>query len=94
MTVLARQFHTAQARALLAGLGAHAMRPLSAPGTGAFALLLGVLAHTVGWPVVEGGSARIIDALIDEIAACRGRGPHRALDRRPGGASAQQGHAA
>ncbi len=72
MTVLARQVHTAHARALLAGLGAHAMRPLSAPGTGAFGLLLGVLAHTVGWPVVEGGSARITDALIDEIAACGG----------------------
>lgn len=73
MTALARQVRTAPARALLAGLGAHAMRPLSAPGTAAFGLLLGVLAHTVGWPVVEGGSASISDALIDEIAAAGGK---------------------
>jgi phytoene dehydrogenase-like protein len=45
------------------------MRPLSAPGTGAFALLLGLLAHAVGWPIVEGGSARITDALIEDLAA-------------------------
>jgi phytoene dehydrogenase-like protein len=49
------------------------MRPLGAPGTGAFALLLGVLAHTVGWPVVAGGSARIVDALTDELHAAGGR---------------------
>jgi phytoene dehydrogenase-like protein len=69
MTALAPQLRTAPARALLAGLAAHAMRPLSAPGTGAFALLFGVLAHAVGWPIVEGGSARIIDALIEDLAA-------------------------
>ncbi len=68
VTVLARLFHGDRARALLAGLGAHSMRPLSAPGTGAFGLLLGVLAHTVGWPVVEGGSARITDALLAELS--------------------------
>jgi phytoene dehydrogenase-like protein len=65
--VLARPFKTDEGRALLAGLGAHSMRPLEAPGTGAFALLLGVLAHAVGWPVVEGGSARIVDAMIAEL---------------------------
>ena len=72
LTALGRTFRTAEARALLAGLGAHSMRPLSAPGTGAFALLLGMLAHAVGWPVVEGGSARITDALLRELAAAGG----------------------
>jgi phytoene dehydrogenase-like protein len=67
VTALARNFKTESARALLAGLGAHSMRPLGAPGTGAFALLLGVLAHAVGWPVVEGGSARIVEAMIAEL---------------------------
>jgi phytoene dehydrogenase-like protein len=69
VSVLARGFRTAEARALLAGLGAHSMRPLQAPGTGAFALLLGMLAHTVGWPVVQGGSARITDALAGALRA-------------------------
>ncbi len=73
ITVLARGFRTAPARALLAGLGAHSMQPLSAPGTGAFGLLLGVLAHAVGWPVVEGGSQRVIDALSQELAALGGQ---------------------
>lgn len=72
VTTLSRRFETVPARALLAGLGAHSIRPLNAPGTGAFALLLGVLAHAVGWPVVEGGSARITDALICELTAAGG----------------------
>ncbi len=71
-TLLARRLQTRSARALLAGLAAHAMRPLSAPGTGAFALLLGMLAHAVGWPVVAGGSERIVDALVGEIEAAGG----------------------
>jgi phytoene dehydrogenase-like protein len=71
--VLARRFEGEQAKALLAGLGAHSMRPLNAPGTGAFALLLGMLAHAVGWPVVEGGSSRVADALVGEIEAAGGQ---------------------
>jgi len=70
--LLARRFHSEQAKALLAGLGAHSMRPLGAPGTGAFALLLGMLAHAVGWPVVQGGSSRLADALVAEIEAAGG----------------------
>jgi phytoene dehydrogenase-like protein len=69
VSTLARGLRTEEARALLAGLGAHSMRPLSAPGTGALALLLGMLAHTVGWPVVEGGSVRIAEALLAELRA-------------------------
>jgi phytoene dehydrogenase-like protein len=72
VTLLARTFQTEESRALLAGLGAHSMRPLNAPGTGAFGVLLGVLAHTVGWPVVEGGSARVVDALIAELESLGG----------------------
>jgi phytoene dehydrogenase-like protein len=67
VSALARTLRTPEARALLAGLGAHSMRPLRSPGTGAFALLLGMLAHAVGWPVVEGGSARVVDALLAEL---------------------------
>jgi phytoene dehydrogenase-like protein len=72
MTALARGFRETPARALLAGLGAHAIRPLSAPGTGAYGLLLGLLAHSVGWPIVEGGSGAITAALVDDLAARRG----------------------
>jgi phytoene dehydrogenase-like protein len=72
MTALARGFGGTPARALLAGLGAHAIRPLSAPGTGAYGLLLGLLAHSVGWPIIEGGSGAITAALIDDLAARNG----------------------
>jgi len=59
-------FREARTRALFAGLAAHAMIPLEKPATAAFGILLGVLAHGVGWPVVKGGSQRLADAL----AAC------------------------
>jgi phytoene dehydrogenase-like protein len=70
--LLARRFKTPQARAIIAGAAAHSMRPLNAPLTGAFGLLMTLLAHSVGWPVVEGGSARIVDVLIEELTAAGG----------------------
>ncbi len=64
VSVVARRFRTAEARGLLAGVAAHAKRPLTAPLTTAFALVLMLVAHTDGWPVVEGGSAGLVDALL------------------------------
>ena len=72
-SLLARQFATEEARAMLAGLAAHSMQPLTAPLTGGFGLLLGLLAHSAGWPVVEGGSARLTDALTAELASLDGK---------------------
>ena len=62
-SLLARRFRTDEGQALLAGVAAHAMLLLTAPVTGAFGLLLTMTAHAVGWPVVEGGSARLTGAL-------------------------------
>lgn len=56
-------FRTEPARALLGGLAAHGVQPLSKPGTGAFALTLGAAAHAVGWPMVRGGAQRLAGAL-------------------------------
>jgi len=64
---LVRRFQTEQAKALLGGVAAHSMAPLTAPLTSAFGLLLTMTAHNVGWPVVEGGSSSITDALIVEL---------------------------
>ena len=69
---VARRFATEEARGLFAGVAAHAMLPLDASPTAGAALLLGSLAHTVGWPVVEGGSARLAGALLDELAGLGG----------------------
>ena len=56
-------FRTEAVRGLFAGLAAHAIMPLEQPGTAAFGLILGMLAHRVGWPLARGGSGRIADAL-------------------------------
>ncbi len=56
-------FRSEKTRALFAGLAAHAIMPLEWPLTSAFGLMLGTLAHRVGWPLPRGGSQSIADAL-------------------------------
>jgi len=65
---LASGFRTSEARALLAGASAHSMLPLDALLTGAYGLLMLSLAHAHGWPLVEGGSERLVDGLVAELA--------------------------
>jgi phytoene dehydrogenase-like protein len=62
-------FREPAARALLAGMSAHSMLSLRAPLSGSFALVLGLLAHGVGWPVARGGSGAIARALEAEARA-------------------------
>ena len=50
-------------RALFAGIAAHSFLPLEAPASTAFALVLGLAGHAVGWPVPRGGSQQISNAL-------------------------------
>ncbi len=70
---LARRFEGDGARALFGGLAAHSMLPLSSPPTAGFGLLLGVLAHAVGWPAARGGSAQIAAALARSMTAHGGQ---------------------
>jgi phytoene dehydrogenase-like protein len=70
---LAERFRTDEARALFAGAAAHSMLPLSAPLTGSFGLLFLTLGHAFGWPVVEGGSSHLVDALVEELASLGGQ---------------------
>ncbi|MDQ1424520.1 MAG: hypothetical protein QOD72_2018 [Acidimicrobiaceae bacterium] len=62
-----------EARALFAGCAAHAFLPLSHPLTASFGLVLLASAHAVGWPVAEGGSQRIADALVSLLRDHGGR---------------------
>jgi phytoene dehydrogenase-like protein len=65
MRGLARaRFETDAARALLAGIAAHAMVPLDRLATASFALVLAAAGHSVGWPIARGGSQSIADALV------------------------------
>ena len=60
----ARRFATDEAQALLGGVAAHSMLSLDAPATAGYGLFLALLGHHVGWPVIEGGSQRMADALV------------------------------
>jgi phytoene dehydrogenase-like protein len=70
---VAARFHTPAGRALVAGTAAHSMLPLTAPLSGVFPRLFTALAHRYGWPVVEGGSAAVVGALVAELTE---RGGH------------------
>ena len=66
------RFRGPRARALFAGLAAHAARPLEASPTAAFGLVLAAAGHAVGWPFPEGGAQRIADALAAALRAAGG----------------------
>lgn len=63
---------TEEAKALLAGISAHAVLDLRQPMTTAIGLLLGSLGHAVGWPVAVGGSQSIADALLARLQSLGG----------------------
>ena len=69
---LTRRFETPQARALLAGCAAHSMLRMTEPISGGLGLVLLGSAHAVGWPIAEGGSQRIADALASYLASIGG----------------------
>jgi phytoene dehydrogenase-like protein len=72
-SLLARRWHTDEARALFGGMAAHAFRPLTSPTSASVALALGASAHRFGWPVAKGGSRAITDALAAELISLGGR---------------------
>ncbi len=57
------KFQEDKTRALFAGLAGHSFLSLDQLGTTAFGLMLGTLAHVVGWPVTRGGSQNLANAL-------------------------------
>ncbi len=58
-----KTFRGEKARALFAGLAAHAILPLEQIPTAAFGLVFAITQHAVGWPIPRGGAQRIADAL-------------------------------
>lgn len=56
-------FKGARGRAVLAGMAGHAILPLEKPITAAFALMMFMLSHAVGWPLARGGSSKITQAM-------------------------------
>lgn len=64
-TVLARTLRSPEAAASFVGVAAHAFRPLNGLASSAIGVALTTAAHRYGWPVAEGGSASIADAVIN-----------------------------
>ncbi|MGI8752402.1 MAG: phytoene desaturase family protein [Acidimicrobiales bacterium] len=71
--VVARRFSTPQGRGLFAGVAAHAFHPLERPTSSAVGLMLAAAGHRFGWPVAEGGSRAITDAMAKVLADHGGR---------------------
>ena len=59
----ARPGHARGARALFGGVAAHAFSPLNRPFSSAVGMALISACHRYGWPVAQGGSQAIADAL-------------------------------
>jgi phytoene dehydrogenase-like protein len=61
-----------RARALVAGAASHGLVPIDFAGTAGFAIALLASAHAVGWPVAQGGSQRLADALVSCLRSLGG----------------------
>jgi phytoene dehydrogenase-like protein len=60
------------ARALFAGMSAHSILPLERLITSAYGLMISMLGHAVGWPVVRGGSQCLVEALAGYLKSLGG----------------------
>jgi phytoene dehydrogenase-like protein len=72
MSLARGRFATEEARALIAGLAAHAVEPLDSLGTAAVALVFAAVGHVYGWPIPRGGSQKIADALASYLRSLGG----------------------
>lgn len=63
-TWFAKYFATEEGRALFGGCAAHSIMALHLPLTSAIGIVLQLSGHAVGWPIPEGGSQKITDALV------------------------------
>jgi len=68
-----RKFSSMKTRTVFAGLAAHSEMPLSAWGSAAFGILLWTTCHAVGWPIAQGGSQSIANALAGHLQKLGGK---------------------
>src|ERR1035437_2165063 len=70
---VARRFGEPRTRALFAGLAAHSFLSLDEPLSAAFAMLMALPAHVVGWPIPRGGAQSITNALCSLLSSLGGK---------------------
>jgi phytoene dehydrogenase-like protein len=66
------RFSGARARALFAGMSAHSVMSLDAPGSAAVGLVLMAAGHTSGWPILRGGAQTLTDILVHHLQSLGG----------------------
>lgn len=64
-----RHFNEPAAQALFAGMAAHSFLSLRQTASTAIGLVLGMLAHSVGWPLPRGGAGKLSGALAQYFQA-------------------------
>lgn len=67
-----RHFKGEAARALFAGMAAHAIMPLEKPITASFGLVMLMMGHRSGWPLARGGSQHITRAMVEYLRSLGG----------------------
>lgn len=67
-----RHFREDRARAILTGISGHALVPLTQPATASFGLLFAAVGHAYGWPLAQGGSQAIADAMASYLRSLGG----------------------
>ncbi|MGB2604807.1 MAG: NAD(P)/FAD-dependent oxidoreductase [Candidatus Sulfotelmatobacter sp.] len=70
---VARRFRSQRTRALFAGLAAHSFLSLDEPLSAAFAIMMAVPAHAVGWPIPRGGAQSLTNALCGFLSTLGGK---------------------
>ena len=69
---LVSRFKSPATQALFAGLAAHSFLPLEQLPSAAVGLVLGLMAHAVGWPMPRGGAQRLANALAEHLRSLGG----------------------
>ncbi|HEV3224100.1 MAG TPA: NAD(P)/FAD-dependent oxidoreductase [Puia sp.] len=84
---LVKRFHTEKAKGFWGGLAVHSQLPFNYLGSSAIGLVLLTVGHIRGWPMAEGGSQSIADALVSYFKSIGGKietnHPVKSLDQLP-----------
>lgn len=64
-TLASRKFKTNEAQTLFTGIAAHSGLRMDDPASAAFALVLGLAGHAVGWPFPRGGAQSLTTSLVE-----------------------------
>ncbi len=65
-------FKSKEVRALWAGIAAHSMQQFSSIGSSSIGLILCILAHNKGWPIIKGGAQVLANSLLNKFISTGG----------------------